>query len=131
MIKAIVQFIENKTSFVKGATLQVGWRPDSAPDRCIVVIESGGGEPIPLLPDREDKMVQIISRGLTYFNARDDAYEVYNAIRGAGWQLPEVVAGEKYEAMSITAVSIPQYIGPDKEGRREWSTNYMMKIEDR
>lgn len=135
MLKAICQFIENKTSFVKGTTLQVGWRPSSAPDRCNLVAESGGGGTIFDLPDRVDKMIQVLSRATTYFDARDDAQEIYDVLHGAaGWELPEVVVGEKYQAMVIEAVSVPQYLGTDEgggKGRHEFSTNYIFRIRDR
>lgn len=134
MLKAICQFIENKTSFVKGTTLQVAWRPLDAPDRCILVAESGGGSVIFDLPDRTDKMIQILARGRPnyYFDPRDDSYEVYNVLHGAaGWELPEVVAGDKYQAMVIEAVSVPQYLGIDEKSRHEFSCNYIWKIRNR
>jgi len=132
MLKAICQFIEDKTGFVKGTTLQVGWRPQDAPDRCILVAESGGGSLYFDLPDRVDKMIQVLSRATTYFDARDDAQEIYDALHGAaGWELPEVVVGKKYQAMIIEAVSIPQYLGIDEKGRHEFSTNFVWKIRNR
>ena len=134
MLKAICQFIENKTSFVKGTTLQVGWRPQDAPNRCILVAESGGGSVIFDLKDRADKMIQILARGRPnyYWDPYDDSYEVYNVLHGAaGWALPEVVVGKKYQAMVIEAVAIPQYLGIDEKERHEFSTNYIFRIRDR
>jgi hypothetical protein len=126
MIKEISQFIASKTSFVIGDTLQVGHRLQNAPDRCQTVLETGGGHPYFDLPDRIDKAIQIMSRAKTYFNARDDAWEVFNAIHGtAGWQL----TGSK-EIMTIEALADPQYIGQDEKGRYEFSTNYIFKWEN-
>lgn len=132
MLKAICQFIEDKTSFVKGTTLQVAWRPLTAPDRCTLIAGSGGGGTIFDLPDRADKMIQALSRANTYFDAEDDAQEIYDVLHGAaGWRLPEVVAGKKFQAMVIEAVSVPQYIGQDEKGRHEISTNYIFRIRSR
>ena len=132
MLKSICTFIQTHTSFLIGTTLQAGWRPLTAPDRCNLVAESGGGSTIFDLPDRTDKMIQVLSRANTYFDARDDAQEIYDALHGAaGWELPEVVVGKKYQAMIIEAVSIPQYLGIDEKGRHEFSTNYVWKIRSR
>ena len=134
MLKEICQFIESKTSFVIGGTLQVGHRLQNAPDRCQVVLESGGGKPYFDLPKRIDKAIQVISRAKTYFNARDDAWEIYDALitnhpyGSAGWALPIVIVGKEYVAHVIEAISDPQYIGQDEEGRFEFSTNYIFKI---
>lgn len=120
------------TSLVMGDTLQVGWRPLTAPDRCNLVAESGGGSTIFDLPDRADKMIQVLSRATTYFDARDDAQKIYDILHGAaGWALPEVVAGDKYQAMVIEALAIPQYLGIDEKERHEFSTNYIFRIRDR
>lgn len=133
MLKAICKFIENQTSsFTIGDTLQAAWRPIDAPNRCTLIAESGGGSVIFDLPDRADKMIQALSRATTYFDARDDAYEIYDALHGtAGWELPEVIAGDKYQAMVIEAVAPPQYLGIDEKGRHEFSTNYVWKIRSR
>jgi len=132
MLKAVSQFIEDKTSFVKGTTLQVGWRPLTAPNRCVLVAEAGGGSVYFDLKDRADKMIQILARSENYWDARDDSYEVYNVLHGAaGWELPEVVAGDKYQAMVIEAVAIPQYLGIDEKGRHEFSCNYIFRIRER
>jgi len=125
-LKTLAEFIESKTSFVIGKNLYVGHRLPTSKLRCQVILESGGGKPYFDLPDRNDKAIQIISRAETYFNARDDAWEIFDALHGtAGWQL----AGNK-EIMTIEALADPQYIGQDEEGRFEFSTNYIFKWED-
>jgi len=132
MIKEISKFIAGKTSFAIGSTLQVGHRTQKAPDRCNVVIESAGGGLHFDLSDRVDKMIQIISRAKTYFDARDDAWEIFNVLHGtAGWTLSAVSpATQNYEAMVIEAVADPQSIGVDEKGRFEFSCNYLWRIQD-
>lgn len=141
MLKEFCKFIESKTSFVTGTTIQVGYRDPDAPDRCNVVLESVGGEPFFDMPNRADPVFQIISRSergklASMWQARDDAWEIFNAltanlpglIRSSGWTLP--VVDKAYIAMVIVAVAIPQSIGTDEEGRFEYSTNYIVKIRD-
>jgi len=132
MLKEIAQFIENKTAFVIGTTLQVAWRPDTAPDRCLLIAETGPAPGVFELPDRVDKMIMIKSRAVDYWDARADAVIIWELFNGtAGWQLPQVDGGTKYEAMTVDAISFPQYLGIDKAERHEFSTNYQFKLEDR
>ena len=134
MIKEVGKFIELKTSFVIGKNLYIGHRLPTSKLRCQVVLESGGGKPYFDLPERIDKPIQIISRAETYFDARNDAWEIFDALitnhpyGSAGWTLPIVVVGKEYEALTIDAIADPQYIGQDEKGRFEFSTNYIFKI---
>jgi len=133
MIKEIAAFIASKTSFVIGDTLQVGHRTQDAPDRCNVVLESAGGGLYFDLPDRVDKMIQVISRANTYLRARDDAWEIFDALHGtAGWTLSAVApAVQNYEAMTIEAIAPPQYIGEDENRRFEYSCNFIFRNQDK
>ena len=136
MLKGISEFIEDKTSFTIGSTIQVGHRTQDAPDRCICVLETAGGSVVPELPDREDPLIQVIARGLTYFNARDDAYEVYDGIyrnfktyAAAGFPIPAAGGGTgTHTAMTITPLAPPQYIGFDEKGRYEFAVNFIFRI---
>lgn len=136
MLKAITQFIANKAVLIVGTTLLSGHRPLDAPDNCSVVLETGGGETYFSLTDRVDKHIQILTRGTTYFTARDAAWVIYKALitnftyGSANWDLPVVIAGTKYTAMVIEAVSDPTYIGQDEKGRYEFSHNYVFKIKN-
>lgn len=133
MIKEIAAFIASKTSFIVGDTLQVAHRTQDSPDQCNVVLESAGGTVYFDLPDRVDKMIQIISRAKTYMDASDDAQEIYAVLHDGtgGWTLTAVPpAVQDYEAMTIEALADPQYIGQDKKGRFEFSTNYIFRIKN-
>lgn len=141
MLHSIAKCIENRTtSFLIGIAsariagkvpLCVGHRPQEQPDRCVLVGESGGGVTIPDLKDRIDKNVQIITRSKTYFTARDDAWEIFEAMHDACcpasvWAYQQ--SGEEYQAPVILANSDPQYIGQDERRRFEFSTNFVWKI---
>jgi len=132
MIQEIAKFIDLRTSFKVGVTLMVGRRKQNDPDRCAVVIESGGGIVYYDLPDRADMLIQVITRAVDQMDARDDAWEIYRALHGAaGWDLPVITSGVTYEAMTIEAVAPPQYIGEDEKRRFEYSTNYIFRNQDK
>lgn len=132
MIKEITTFIASKTSFAVGSTIVAGHRIQTDADRCNVVIESAGGAVYFDLPQRVDKLIQIISRALTYMDALADAREIYDAIHGtAGWTMSAVApATQDYEAQTIEALADPQYIGQDDKRRFEFSTNYIFRIKN-
>ena len=132
MIQEVAKFIDLRTSFKVGVTLMVGRRKQNDPDRCQVVIESGGGVVYHDLPDRIDLLIQVITRAVDQMDARDDAWEIYRALHGAaGWDLPVITSGVTYEAMTIEAVAPPQYIGEDEKRRFEYSTNYIFRNQDK
>lgn len=136
MIKEITTFIENKTSsFTRDVNLFAGHIPMDKPDQCSAVIEGGGGV-YPDLVDRADAIIQVLSRADSYFNARNDAWEIYNAIfanhplGSSWWELP-VIGTDEFIAMSITPLAIPQLLGQDSTGRYRFSTNYIFRIRDK
>lgn len=134
MIKEIGTFIAARAGLAVGTTMQIAHRTPSSPDQCSVVLESGGGGLHFDLSDRVDKMIQVISRAKTYMTARDDAWTIFNALHGeAGWKtgLTAIApATQNYEAMTIEALSDPQYIGQDDKDRYEFSTNYIFRIQN-
>jgi len=123
-----------------GTTLQVAHRTQDAPVRCIVVLESAGGALHYDLPDRVDKNIQVISRAKKYMDARDDAWEVFRALYGTlpgsvlplgSMTMPAVPpATQDYEAMTITPLADPQYVGQDEKRRFQFSTNYIFRIQN-
>jgi hypothetical protein len=130
MFQEIVTFIEGKTPFALGTTLQAGHRLATAPNRCVLIAESAGGATVPELPDRADFLIQAISRAKTYFAARDDAWTVYTALHGtAAWNMPNISgSGADYIAWTVDAIAIPQYIGQDVDGRFEFSVNFIFRM---
>jgi len=141
VIEEITTFIRNKAALLPvpvvltiGTDLFMGHRPQAVTDNCDVVLETTGGEAFFDLPERADPVIQVLSRGDTYFTARARAHVIYDAIfrthvyGSAGWTLPVIIAGVRYEAMVIEPLSPPQYIGQDEKLRYEFSTNYIFKI---
>ena len=141
MIKEISKFIADESGFILGDTIQVAHRTDDSPDQCSVVLESVGAGIHSDLPDKLDKMIQVISRAETYMDAEGDAKIIFKALCGsvvAGSGIPlgirEILAvapaTQDYEAV-IEALAGPQYIGQDEKGRYEFSVNYIFRIQNK
>ncbi len=125
MFREICNCIELMTGFVQGTNFFAGWRPDNAPRRCIVALESAGGEVYGDLPDRVDQHIQIISRGETWEDAREDSYTVFEALHGKCCKVLPIESGSVWINQIIDALQSPQYIGQDDKGNFEFSTNYV------
>jgi hypothetical protein len=131
MFREICLFIQAQSGF-GGPMVQEGHRLPNAPDRCVLISEAGGAEVFPDLPDMANVMIQVITRSRSYAEASTDSWAVYQALHGeAGWNLPFAGpgSGADYLAMTIDAISTPQYIGQDANGRFEFSTNYIFRME--
>lgn len=129
MFREICLFIKSRTGLGE-PYIQEGHRLTTAPPRCGLISEAGGGEVFGDLPDMADVVIMIITRGMTYFEAHDDAWVFYTALHGeAGWDMPVIGSGPAWLAMTIDAISPPQYIGQDVKGRFEFSTNYIFRME--
>jgi hypothetical protein len=126
MIKEFCDWIEDSSAFVCGTTLQVGHRAPDAPDRCAVVQETAGGDTNFYQQDMEWMQVQVVTRGKTYFNARDDARTIHALLHGAAGV--DIGSSPTFYRVTITAVNPPQYIGQDETRRYEFSTNYRVAL---
>lgn len=133
----ICVLIQSRTGFVmlpngKG-TLQAGHRSQDAPEQSVLVQETGG-ETNYMCPDMVNMTVMVVARAKTYFQAREDAWTCFNALHGqAGWNMPRLPgsgSGPDFLAMTIEAIAPPQYIGQDKNGLFEFSTNYIFRCEE-
>ncbi len=130
MIKEFAEWLVTRVpGLTIGGNLQVPNRAQDAPVRCHTLLDSGGPAD-PDLPYREDARYQIVTRGATAMEARDDARAIYDAIcgqSGSGWTVgPLVSGGQRYKIWSIGALAKPQYLGTDEAGGFEYSTNYLI-----
>ena len=129
MIKQITTYIGTQAGLTIGTDLFAGFRPSNAPDECVTILETGGGKPDFYLPDSVEKMIQVLTRGKTYFSARDLADSVYEKLHGkAGIALP-VVDAKSFYVNTIDALQVPQFIGIDEKGRIEFSANFIFRIQ--
>lgn len=131
MFREICQLIADLTGWTIGTKLQVGHLKQTAPVRYVLIQESGGATNYWPNEDVADVAIQVLNRAATYFEAREDAYAVYNAVHGtAGWNLPRMEgSGEDYLAMTVEAIYLPQYLGVDDNNRHIFSTNYIFRME--
>ena len=84
-------------------------------------------------PKYIEKAVQLLNRAGSYFIARQDAEELYEAFHNTGgWNLgPVVGVARQYLAIVIDAYGPPAPVGnPDEKGLFQFSTNYVWKIEE-
>jgi len=84
-------------------------------------------------PKYVEKAVQLLNRAKTFFTARNDAEELYEALhQTAGWNLPLVApVNRQYLVIVIDAYGPPAPIeNPGESGLYIFSTNYTWKIEE-
>ena len=137
-LREIAQWIEDNTAWVIGATMFVGHLPLKTeagtvpPKRCQTILENTPAALEGQLPDRKDKMIQIRSRSKKYTQAKADADALFGLMHGThGWNLPELIPGNKYLAMTVDAMGSPAPVeNPSEDGHFVFSTNYLWKIED-
>lgn len=121
MIYNLYQYtIDNTTGF---DIVVNGFQPSSN-DEC-VTIQDSSGEEYPWF-DRQDTLVQYISRATDSYTARVNAFICYDLInKKTNVSLPEItINGTTYAAVTawgIRPVMRPQYVGDDDNGRSMYS----------
>lgn len=130
MIKEFTKYIKNGVSGMTIDTnLFAGFRPADCQDRCIAVLENTGGAVNSYFPDTGEKIIQVLTRAQSFWDARDDAYKVFNFLKSKSQvELPVVISPAAYTAMFIEAVNFPQSLQQDEKGRWEFSTNYVVRL---
>lgn len=132
MIKELATYIaQNVVSPVLtiDTNLFAGFRPADAPARCVAVLEPTGGAVNSYFPDAGEKAVQILTRAVSYWDARSDAYAVFDLLKSkAQVSLPVLLSTDAYKAEFIEAQHFPQSLQQDEEGRWEFSVNFIVRI---
>lgn len=129
MIKELTKYIENNTTFDIDVDLFAGFRPADAPARCVAILEPTGGAVNSYFPDAGEKVIQILTRATSYWDARADAYTVFDLLKSkAQVTLPMIISDTTYKAEFIEAQHFPQSLQQDEEGRWEFSTNFVIRI---
>ena len=130
MFREICTLIQTLTGLAIGTTLQVGHRLQSAPVRHVVISESAGGSTVFQCPDFAFFNIQALARAATYFEARDDAWLVFNALHGtSGWNMPNLESGPDYLVMTVEAMGLPAYMGVDDNKRHLFTCNFIFRCE--
>lgn len=130
MIKELTTYIAAETDFVLDTDLYAGFRPAQAPNRCVVLLEPVGGTVNSYFPDAGEKIVQVLSRAKSYWDARADIYTVFDLLKSkAQLNLPDV-GGTTYKAEFIEAQNFPQSLQQDENGLWEFSVNFIVRIRE-
>ena len=137
MFKEIVTLIADLAgaidpTFVIGAKLQAGHQLQDAPVRRVLLLETGGTPYFYPNTDMVDMTIQVLCRAATYWEARDDAWVVYDTVHGtSGWDMPRLVGvGDDYLVATVNAMAAPAYLGVDDNRRHLFSTNYIFRVEE-
>lgn len=129
MIYNLVQLLRNQfttlTIYVNGV---VGHNPQS---RCLVVNDTGGTEELWTLVGRYT--AQVIARDVDAPTARKLAYDVFTFLTSRfGLIMPAItvdgVAYPQIQTAQVAAIQLPYLLGPDDDGRTEYSTNYQIIV---
>jgi hypothetical protein len=124
MIKEIVTYIAANTSLAIGSTIFAGFTETDAPLTCVIVEEVDPAIADYLLTDRVQKPIRIISRGVSYWTARNTADTVFDLLHGKmQLVLPVVISGVVY-CSNVTGTR-PYYMGKDADGSHMFVSNFM------
>jgi len=140
MLKEICQFILDHCAtslhFVLGENFFAGHLPmknmlgAEVPTRVMVILERVPSAVNGQLPDYVDKVIQIWNRNDNYFEARQDAQDIYDCLHGFTGHVLMISSVDQYYALVIDAMATPAPIAnPNEKGEFEFSTNYLFRIE--
>lgn len=131
MLKEITTLISALTGYSIGGKLQCGHLEQSAPDRCVLVVETGGTSEFFPNVDVIDLGIQITCRSSSYSEAETDSWEIHRALHGGcGYDMPGLDGGPDLLVNTIEATYSPQYLGEDEERRHLFVINFTLRIEE-
>lgn len=133
MLKELTCWIEDNTPFVVGTNLFAGFRPSTAPTRCITILEATGAKPDFYHPDLQRVPLQFMVRGDSYFSARADCLTLIDLLHGkSAIDLPAINSGDPLLVINTAQVlSGPISLGQDDKLRFEFSVNFLLIIQER
>lgn len=117
MIKELVTYIANNTSFTIGTDLFAISVDSDDIDECVVIDESAPGLVHGTLTDYRQVPLTAYSRATTRFTARANAYTVFDCLHGIQQVTLPVVSGGYTYTCDIECRT-PYYVGLDESGRR-------------
>ena len=131
MIREIAQYISDELNWAIGPNklLIVGHRSTAAPDSCVVLLERVGSMQDPMVPNRLDFRLQVLSCSPSYHTARDMAYQVYELLFGrnrSGFELVPVGDGPAYW-VNVVVGNAPAWIGTGPRDLHQFSCNLTLR----
>lgn len=130
IINELATWIAANTAFTKGTDLFPAHRIQTAPDRCILLTNVGGGKEFNIDSNRSrfEFMLQVVSRSVANGEAHDDIWTIHAFLYKGENGLISLPAGSPtFDIESINPVTSPQPIGRDDKDRFEYSCNYALK----
>lgn len=118
------------TNMFPGKLPQENKAGDFPPHRCLVVLQNTPSVVWGHQPDMEDKPIQLWNRDEGYWQAEEDALELFDAIHGYCGATMQIGVGTKYLAMTIEAMGSPAPIENPGPRGFAFSTNYMFRMEE-
>ena len=121
----VIQFIETANVATFGSDMFAGSYPSTAPDQCILVKATSGWPPNLYVPIRHPT-IQILSRARFSPGAEATLREISSLFHGETARHNYTIGS--YRVLVSQAMQEPGDIGPDQQGRSEWSANFIFKI---
>lgn len=134
MLKELALYIDQHSAdFQIGTNFFPGFRPDTAPLRCITILEATGAKPDFYHTDLQRVPLQFLVRNNSYFSARQDCLTMINLLHGmSALDLPAVNSGDALLVINTAQVlSGPLYLGQDDKLRHQFSVNFLLIIQGR
>lgn len=130
MLREVCQYIENSVAeYILGSILFHGYRPPSAPARCLTLLERTGPLYDFYVTGKQDIPIQVLCRSASYDQALSDARSVVDLLCGtdrAGITLPVLTSGEAWVINTAQVISGPAWLGQDTLNRHEFTANILL-----
>lgn len=121
LIEQVATYLADDLSLgTPGTDIFIGYLPDT-PDAAIAVLDTGGTEPSPFIPNKTPTF-QVMIRDVDY----DTGKAVLDSVRGLHQKVGELVTSETY-FYYILAIAEGGHIGRDEAGRDLFSINFRTK----
>ena len=121
----VITYIQTAEIATFGTDMFAGSYPSTAPGQCILVKASGGWAPSLYVPIRHPT-IQVLSRAIYSPDAEAKLREVYALFHEESAKHNYTIGS--YYVLVSQAMQEPGDIGPDAQGRSEWSVNFLFKI---
>ena len=108
-----------------GTDLLLGKRPYNAPDLCTVILEPPGGQSEVDLPAHHYPVLQLLTRGKDYPEARAEAERIHDILHGT---IGEDISAN-YFVFGVEAIGVPGDLGMDAQNRYLVNTFFRVRYE--
>ena len=131
LIRAIAEFVESELGApytIASGRLAVGWWAQDHPDRSNVFREAPGSKMHFDLPDRIDKILEVLSRSKSYDEAETDAMTILEKLHGRS-NMKITVGVAEYDIQTMESIEAPQHLRIDEKRRHVFSTAFIFFLD--